>query len=239
MKFDDKLFQSPTFNCTQTPDGSQAVLGSTGRLVQSQVSIITENWVMFGCVSKDPSTPIPPNPVGTCTVLPLNGRCPGADISANVVILGTLKLLAQPDLFSRMRPAKDNGVATNLLDENCELADTLGKPYNDGLGTFGNNQAPSGGLVPDCKDAALTIRMLEGDLNLDCVVDVQDDQTAAFRYGQFFGQLNYNRFYDLEPNIAPDFDIDIKDVQTVFGRNGSTCANPIPQQPPQSSIPDP
>ena len=35
------------------------------------------------------------------------------------------------------------------------------------------------------------------------------------------------------------FLIDIKDVQTVFGRNGSTCANPIPQQPPQSSIPDP
>jgi hypothetical protein len=81
--------------------------------------------------------------------------------------------------------------------------------------------------------------MLEGDINLDCQVDVSDDQGIAFRYGQFFGQLNYNRFYDLEPNIAPDFDIDIKDVQTVFGRNGSTCRNPIPAQPPLTTIPDP
>ena len=225
VKFDDKLFQSPTFDCAVAPDGQQAVLGSTGRSIQTQVSVITENWVMLGCISKNPQSPLQ--------------IVPGSDISGNPAILGTLTLQAQPDLLSRMRPAKDNGVATNLLDENCELADTLGKPYNDALGTYGNNEAPSGGLVPDCKDAALTIRMLEGDLNLDCVVDVRDDQTAAFRYGQFFGQLQYNRFYDLEPNIAPDFDIDIKDVQTVFGRNGSSCASPVPAQPPQASVPDP
>jgi hypothetical protein len=61
----------------------------------------------------------------------------------------------------------------------------------------------------------------------------------AFRYGSFFGNLVYNRFFDLEPNIAPDFDIDIKDLQTVFGRNGSMCSSPIPTQNPNSQVPDP
>ena len=107
------------------------------------------------------------------------------------------------------------------------------------LGAYGANTAPAGGLTQDCKDAALTIRMLEGDVNLDCTVNVLDDQSEAFRYGQFFGQLNYNRFFDLEPNISPDFDIDIKDLQTVFGRNGSTCASPIPTQNPNPTTPDP
>ena len=168
----------------------------------------------------------------------LNGRCAGPQIDT-AAVLGTLTLTAQPDLLSRMRPAKDNGVASNLLDENCELADALGQPFNEFVGAFGQNVAPAGGLSEDCKDAALTVRMLEGDVNLDCEVNVLDDQGEAFRYGQFFGQLNYNRFLDLEPNLSPDFDIDIKDLQTVFGRNGSTCANPIPPQPPAPSTPDP
>jgi hypothetical protein len=81
--------------------------------------------------------------------------------------------------------------------------------------------------------------MLEGDMDLDCEVDLTDDQAMAFRYGAFFGNLLYHKFYDLEPNIAPDFDIDIKDLQTVFGRNGSTCDAPIPDQNPGSMIPDP
>ena len=33
------------------------------------------------------------------------------------------------------------------------------------------------------------------------------------------------------------FDIDIKDLQFVFGRDGSTCENPIPLQPPSAPIP--
>ena len=60
-------------------------------------------------------------------------------------------------------------------------------------------------------------------LNLDCNVDVLDDQAIAFRYGSSLGLLLYDPFYDLDPKVA-DNDIDIKDLQFVFGRNGSTCA---------------
>ena len=216
------------------------MLDDTGRLVQTQVSVITENWVQFGCVTKDPAHP-QSGPPGTCDPAHLhNGMCAGPDIDAGAVVLGHLHLAVQPDLLSRIRPAKENGVVSNLLDENCEKADTLGQPFNEVQDpNTGFVSAPSGGLSQDCKDAALTIRMLEGDINLDCQVNVLDDQGEAFRYGQFFGQLNYNRFFDLEPNISPDFDIDIKDLQTVFGRNGSTCASPIPTQNPNPTTPDP
>jgi hypothetical protein len=139
-------------------------------------------------------------------------------------------LTIQPDLFQRIRPTKDNGVVTDLLDENCEIADIFGMPFEGSV---------QGGLTPDCGDATVTIRMLEGDVDLNCEVDVADDQAMAFRYGSFFGNLLYNKFFDLEPNIAPDFDIDIKDLQTVFGRNGSTCDAPIPDQDPNPQIPDP
>jgi hypothetical protein len=230
LKFDDKIFQSPTADClgdtSNTDIGADTVLDDTNRVVQTTVSIITENWIMIGCVTKNPGGQNP-----TITNGPSVKDSPAIAVRVNLVV--------QPDLFSRMRPAKDNGVSTNLLDENCEAADTLGQPYNQGIGLHGENASPSGGLTQFCTDASATVRMLEGDINNDCVVDVADDQSEAFRYGQFFGQLNYNRFYDLEPNISPDFDIDIKDLQTVFGRNGSTCIKPIPDQPPLNPIPDP
>ena len=69
---------------------------------------------------------------------------------------------------------------------------------------------------------------------MDCDVDVIDAQRIAFRYGAFMGQLLYDTFFDLEPFVTPDFDIDIKDLQFVFGRIGSTCRAPIPNsQEPQ------
>ncbi len=49
----------------------------------------------------------------------------------------------------------------------------------------------------------------------------------AFRYGSSFGSQLYDQWYDLEPKFA-DQDIDIKDLQYVFGRNYSTCQHPIP-----------
>jgi hypothetical protein len=161
------------------------------------------------------------------------GLC-GAPLTPGVLAPGglaaTVTVTIQPDLFQRIRPTKDNGVITDLLDENCEIADIFGMPFAGSV---------QGGLTPDCRDATITIRMLEGDVDLDCDVDVADDQALAFRYGSFFGNLLYNKFYDLEPNIAPDFDIDIKDLQTVFGRNGSLCKLPIPDQPPGPQTPDP
>jgi hypothetical protein len=56
---------------------------------------------------------------------------------------------------------------------------------------------------------------------------VTDDQAEAFRYGSQLGMQSYDRWYDLEPALADD-DIDIKDLQFCFGRNYSTCDNPIP-----------
>jgi hypothetical protein len=43
--------------------------------------------------------------------------------------------------------------------------------------------------------------------------------------------LLYSKWLDLEP-ATHDLDIDIKDLQKVFGRVGSTCQNPVPAQLP-------
>jgi hypothetical protein len=113
-----------------------------------------------------------------------------------------------------------------ILDENCELADTLGHPMPGSI---------NGGLTGICGDAAITVRILEGDLNLDCEVNMQDQQLIAGRYGTFFGNIFYDPWYDLEPALK-DFDIDIKDLQKVFGRDGSDCQNPIPDQDPAEGL---
>lgn len=124
----------------------------------------------------------------------------------------------EADLVFRIRPGKDNGVVRRLLDENCEVADIFGDIF----------PVTNAGLTPDCTDIDITVRRLEGDLDTDCDVDVLDSQRIAFRYGSFFGQLLYDTFYDMEPFVTPDFDIDIKDLQFVFGRIGSNCDAPIP-----------
>ena len=90
-------------------------------------------------------------------------------------------------------------------------------------------------MTPGESQRAVTVRILEGDLDLDCDVDVTDEQLISFRYGAFFGSALYSKWYDLEPEFH-DLDIDIKDVQKVFGRQGSTCQVPIPAQPPQGSF---
>ena len=198
VKFDHKLVNLKIEDA--------GLLGATGRAVNCTMTIVTENWIMFGCVS-------------TGTALGVTGPGPAT--------LSTISVYPVSDLVSRIRPTKDNGVVTTLLDENCEWADIYGDPM---LGMV------NGGLVPVCGDSTLTIRMLEGDLNLDCNVDVLDQQAIAFRYGASFGLLLYAPFYDLEPKLT-DFDIDIKDLQFVFGRDGSTCSNPIPLQPPSPPIP--
>ena len=77
----------------------------------------------------------------------------------------------------------------------------------------------------------ITVRILEGDLNLDCDVDLTDAQMIAQLYGMVFGLFLYDPWFDLEPNIK-DFDIDAKDLQKVFGRVDSNCQNQIPPQPP-------
>jgi hypothetical protein len=56
---------------------------------------------------------------------------------------------------------------------------------------------------------------------------VLDWQIIEPRFGCVFGLLCYSPAYDLEPP-GGDEDIDICDLQYVYGRMGSTCANPFP-----------
>jgi hypothetical protein len=136
--------------------------------------------------------------------------------------LASLLLVPHPDLNNDLFPGNNNGVVTVIKDNGCELVDTLGHAVEGSV---------NGGLTPVCGNLAVTVRILEGDLDLDCDVDVTDAQLIASKYGAFFGSLLYSKWYDLEPAFH-DLDIDIKDVQKVFGRDGSTCQNPIPAQPP-------
>ncbi len=132
--------------------------------------------------------------------------------------LASLELIPHPDLNNDIFPGNNNGVLTVLKDNGCELVDTLGHPIPGSI---------NGGLTILCRDLAVTVRILEGDLDLDCDVDLADAQAIASRYGAFFGGLLYSKWFDLEPQFH-DLDIDIKDVQKVFGRQGSDCQAPIP-----------
>ena len=136
--------------------------------------------------------------------------------------LARLDLIPHPDLTNDIFPGNNNGVLTVLKDNGCELVDVFGHPI---VGSI------NGGLTPVCGDLAVTVRILEGDLNLDCKVDVADEALMGYRYGSFFGGALYSKWFDLEPQFH-DLDIDIKDMQKVFGRDGSTCQNPIPAQQP-------
>jgi hypothetical protein len=198
IKYDHKLFLLDVEDA--------GYLGSTNRTVNCTMTIVTENWITFGCVT----TGTQDGPSGS-----------------GPVTLTTILVKPQPDLFLRLHPTKNNGVVSTIIDENCEWADILGNPMAGMV---------NGGLVPVCTDSTITIRMLEGDLNNDCNVDVLDEQGIAFRYGATFGLQLYNAYYDLEPQTG-DFDIDIKDLQFVFGREGSTCQAPIPAQPPSAPPP--
>ena len=183
-----------------------SIAGHRGN-VNCTVTILTENWIMFGCVSSGQALG-DPMPVGEW--------------------FATIHVQPDPDIFLRIRPTKDNGVVRTLLDENCEVADIYAsEPWPFTL---------PGGLTQDCTDVNITVRMLEGDLNLDCEVDVLDEQGIAFRYGSSFGLVLYDPFYDLEPKLI-DSDVDIKDLQFVFGRDGATCQNPLPDQPPMPPSP--
>jgi uncharacterized repeat protein (TIGR01451 family) len=138
-------------------------------------------------------------------------------------VLGVIEVLPEGDLKYRLHPGQQNGIVRRILDENCEAADIYGDPLASGNPPELLLGIAPGGLVEDCDDLDVTVRILEADLDLNCIVDVLDDQAIAFRYGAFFGSLLYDPWYDLEPALK-DFDIDIKDIQKVFGRNGSTCS---------------
>ena len=54
------------------------------------------------------------------------------------------------------------------------------------------------------------------------------DPGESSRYGGFFGGLLYSKWYDLDP-ATPDLDIDIKDLQKVFGPRRQHLPAPQPR----------
>ncbi len=122
-----------------------------------------------------------------------------------------------------------------LLVIRATWANGLLAPISYGVaGTVINDMAGRDVPINRLSPALVTVRALEGDVNGDCIVNIIDEQMIASRYLQSFGSLLYNVLFDLEPAVA-DGDIDIKDLQFVFGRDGSTCDHPIPSQPPVTS----
>jgi hypothetical protein len=208
--WDHEIFWDKQFVSVSTaPDN--AWLTSGGRVIPPGgcfVTIESESDLLEGCVTKDTDPPTGAHgPEG-------NGLVERITVTPNVNNLLYI---------SHFRPTKDNGVQTIIADKDCEVTDTQSEPIPGTL---------PGQLTAVCGSAFITIRMLEGDLDLNCKIDVSDDQTEAFRYGATLGTGGanaYNVWYDLEPNTTSgDGDIDIKDLQFVFGRNYSTCEHPIP-----------
>ena len=116
-----------------------------------------------------------------------------------------------------LRATAGNGVLAHMEDvlKLSTAADVQGSPIAvmDGARTF------------------IVVRRLVGDVNKDCKVDLLDDQAISARFPSTFGTLAYDPQYDLEPSIG-DGDIDVKDTQLVFGRNGNTCDQPGPSETP-------
>jgi len=218
IKFDHKIFDI-NLECTTVADpGPACTLADTATWdIQLSEQLLSggdgRDWSMDKCFRN-----ITENYINfTCTSTgPI-----GAGYTGHVD-LAKVTVHPDADLKFRLTPGNDNGIVRVILDENCELADPVGHPV---VGSI------AGGLTATCGDVVITVRILEGDLNLDCVVDLQDAQRIAQLYGMVFGLFLYDPWFDLEPNIH-DFDIDAKDLQKVFGRIDSTCQNPIPPQPP-------
>jgi hypothetical protein len=133
-------------------------------------------------------------------------------------------LTVKPNPSITIRPTLGNGIWVRFVNDRSEakLGDELGETI----------------AVEEVGNATVLVRSLEGDLNYDCGVNVIDEQAVSGRYGTHLGTWPYQSFYDLEP-VLPDSDIDVKDLQFVFGRDGSTCEEPLPPQPEDTPTPTP
>jgi hypothetical protein len=138
-------------------------------------------------------------------------------------LLATIVVKPMPDVYSTGKPNNPNGNTVQLINKGCKVTDRQGNPVPPPAGSS------------NCNDAEVTIRWLEGDVVPDCSVDARDTQAVAFRWGTHKMDGLYNAFYNLEPSGSQaDNDIDVNDLQFVFGRFGSTCATPWPTQAPQN-----
>ncbi|MFV2070213.1 MAG: hypothetical protein ACC645_24865, partial [Pirellulales bacterium] len=131
--------------------------------------------------------------------------------------LAAVDIYPQPEVYSQAKPNQDNGVVVQINNVNCDLGDEQGHAIP----------------IFSCDDADITFRYLEGDVDPNCAIDAIDAQSIAFRWGVEKGSLIYKDFMNLEPSSQQaDADIDINDLQFVYGRFGSTCEVPHPPQPP-------
>jgi hypothetical protein len=136
-------------------------------------------------------------------------------------VLATIEVRPQPELYSQAKPNQDNGQAVQISNEGCKLTDLQGHAI----------------AIASCDDAAVTVRYLEGDVEPDCQVNALDTQAIAFRRGADKGSLIYNDRFNLEPSgTQADQDIDISDLQFVYGRFGSTCGAAHPPQDPVNPL---
>jgi len=213
LKFDHKIFDIEIADTSWLSNADTYPL--TPRAVDCSMTIITENDIRWGCVS--------------------SGSVAG---QKDAGVAAIITVYPEADMYLRLTPGQENGVFRMLLDENCELADVFGDPLRLSNGDLAPGVQP-GGTLEVCSDMGITVRILEGDLDLDCVVGLLDEQAIAFRYGAVFGTLYYDPWYDLEP-WNKDYDIDIKDLQKVWGRQGSVCdINGVGTIPPQMPLPVP
>ncbi len=177
-------------------------------------------------------------------------------------VMAHVTLTLQDLLREAIRPNKENGDVSTVKDDQVTVTNSCGQPLNDE--TQGSTsippsfQTPGVPPNPDCQGVRLqgvgpggvlvgnpnggqltsTFRRLEGDVTKDCSVDISDMQLEASKFGTSLGNLLYGVFFDVnEPTQHGDGEIDINDVQFVFGRMGSECSLPIPPQPPAPPTP--
>ena len=143
----------------------------------------------------------------SCTA---TGTPPSGPTGAGVI--ATLE--ARPRASLDLRSARNNGILTALDISTVTLTDASGAALN----------------IADMRDATLAVRALEGDVNADCAVNIADEEMVASRYYRGDTMAGYDPALDVDP-AAADGDIDLNDLQFVFGRSGSTCAAPLPPQP--------
>jgi len=203
------------------------LFASSGRLLNCSISIPLNGLIHVACAS---TGPLYTGPIFT-----------GPQVMAHVT------LTPQSLIVEAIRPNKENGVVSVVKDDQVTVTNTCGQPLNDGSiqpvpgqpecqGVPLLGVGPGGVLTgnPNGGETVVTIRRLEGDVTMDCKVDVIDMQLEASKFGVSTGSVLYSVFFDVNtPLQHGDGEIDINDIQFVFGRFGSSCQNPVPPQPSQ------
>lgn len=224
LHYDVTQYQAPVIDLTPAIN----LFAAAGRTLDCSITIPQNGTVHVACAST--------GPIGTGPIFV------GAQVMAHVT------LTPQAQLVQSIRPNKENGDVSWVKDDQVTVTNTCGQPLNDGTiqpvpgqpecqGVNLQGVGPGGVLTgnPNGGESVQTIRRLEGDITKDCSVTVADMQLEASKFGMSVGNLLYNVFFDVNsPLQHGDGEIDINDIQFVYGRFGSECNAPIPPQPAQA-----